>query len=65
MAIANSIRARQIDIGIGGGVESMSLFSMDAVVDPNILADEVFDNEGARNCLMNMGMTAENVAEKY
>jgi acetyl-CoA acyltransferase 1 len=65
MAIANSIRARQIDIGIGGGVESMSLFSMDAVVDPNILSDDVFDNEGARNCLMNMGMTAENVAEKY
>ena len=65
MAIANSIRARQIDIGIGGGVESMSLFSMDAVVDPNILSDDVFENEGARNCLMNMGMTAENVAEKF
>jgi acetyl-CoA acetyltransferase len=45
MAIANSIRARQIDIGIGGGVESMSLFSMDAVVDPNILSDDIFDNE--------------------
>jgi acetyl-CoA acyltransferase 1 len=65
MAIANSIRARQIDIGIGGGVESMSLFSMDAIIDPNILSDDVFDNEGASNCLMNMGMTAENVAERY
>ena len=65
MAIANAIRARQIDIGVGGGVESMSLFSMDAVVDPNILANEVFEVEGARNCLMNMGMTAENVAERY
>ncbi len=63
--IANSIRSRQIDIGIGGGVESMSLFSMEAVVDPNILANDVFEVEGARNCLMNMGMTAENVAEKY
>ena len=43
----------------------MSLFSMEAVVDPNIIASEVFDNEGARNCLMNMGLTAENVAEKF
>ena len=65
MSIANAIRARQIDIGIGGGVESMSLFAMDGVVDPNIISPDVFENEGARNCLMNMGMTAENVAEKY
>jgi acetyl-CoA acyltransferase 1 len=47
MNIANSIRARQIDIGIGGGVESMSLFSMEGVVDPNILAPAVFDCTGA------------------
>lgn len=65
MNIANSIKSGQIDIGIGGGVESMSLFSMDAVVDVNILSNDIFDNEGARNCLMNMGMTAENVAEKF
>ncbi len=65
MSIANSIRARQIDIGVGGGVESMSLFSMDAVVDPSIIDDSVFECEGARNCLINMGMTAENVAKKY
>lgn len=65
MNIANSIRSHQIDFGIGGGVESMSLFSMEAVVDPNIISQDVFDNEGARNCLMNMGMTAENVADKY
>lgn len=65
MNIANAIKSRQIDIGVGGGVESMSLFSMDAIVDINILSNDIFDNEGARNCLMNMGMTAENVAEKY
>ncbi len=52
-------------MGIGAGVESMSLFSMDAVVDVNILSNDIFDNEGARNCLMNMGMTAENVAEQF
>lgn len=65
MNIANSIKAGQIDVGIGAGVESMSLFSMDSVVDVNILSSDIFDNEGARNCLMNMGMTAENVAQKY
>jgi len=65
MNIANAIRSHQIDFGIGGGVESMSLFSMEAVVDPNNLAPDVFEVEGARNCLMNMGMTAENVAEKF
>lgn len=65
MNIANAIRSRQIDIGIGGGVESMSLFSMEAVVDPNIIAEDVFEVEGARNCLMNMGQTAENVAKKF
>ena len=63
--IANAIRARQIDVGIAGGVESMSLFSMEAVVDPNILSQDVFEVEGARNCLMNMGQTAENVAKQF
>lgn len=65
MNIANAIRAGQINFGIGGGVESMSLFSMDNIVDINILSSDIFDNEGARNCLMNMGMTAENVAQQY
>ena len=38
MNIANAIRNREIDIGIGAGVESMSLFSMEGAVDPNILS---------------------------
>jgi len=44
MNIANAIRARQIDIGLGGGVESMSLFAMDGTVDPNILSPKVFEH---------------------
>jgi acetyl-CoA acetyltransferase len=44
MNIANSIRSRQIDIGIGAGVESMSMFSMESGVDPNILSPKVFDH---------------------
>lgn len=45
--IANSIRAGEIDIGIGGGVESMSMFAMTNMVDPGALSDLVFENEEA------------------
>lgn len=65
MHVANAIRSRQIDIGVGGGVESMSLYSMESGVDPNVLSSKVFENEEAQKCLMPMGITSENVAEKY
>jgi acetyl-CoA acyltransferase 1 len=65
MHIANAIRNRQIDIGIGAGVESMSLASMDAQVDVNILSPAVFEHEKAQKCLMPMGLTSENVAEQF
>ena len=39
MNIANQIRVGDIDIGIGGGVESMSMFSMQGVVNPETLSD--------------------------
>lgn len=65
MNIANSIRAKQIDIGIGGGVESMSLYAMDGAVDPNIMSNKVFDHPKAQNCLIPMGITSENVTEAY
>jgi acetyl-CoA acyltransferase 1 len=32
---------------------------------PDLIAEDVFENEKARNCLMGMGQTSENVAEKY
>jgi len=47
MTIANSIRARQIDIGIGAGAESMSSFGMDSGVDPNTLYPKVFEHDKA------------------
>jgi len=37
--IANAIRSGEIDIGIGGGVESMSLFSMMKIVDPGCISE--------------------------
>ncbi|KRX09163.1 Thiolase-like protein [Pseudocohnilembus persalinus] len=63
--IAAKIKAGQIDIGIGSGVESMSLGDMNSSVDPEKISDAVFEHEQARNCLMGMGQTSENVAEKY
>lgn len=61
--VANQIASHQIDIGIGGGVESMSQISMTDTVNPDHLAPAVFEHEQARNCMMPMGITSENVAE--
>jgi acetyl-CoA acyltransferase 1 len=65
MNIVNSIRGRQIDIGIGSGVENMSQYSFNDAIKPDLISDQVYDHEVARNCLMPMGITSENVAEKY
>merc|ERR1712203_916770 len=62
---AAKIKAGVIDVGIGAGVECMSLFDMNNMVDAELISDELFDNEIARNCLQGMGMTSENVAKKY
>jgi len=63
--IANAIRAHEFDFGIGGGVESMTNGDMTAAIDPEKLSPLVFENERTRDCLLPMGMTAENVAEQY
>ena len=43
----------------------MSLFAMEAGVDANLISPQVFDHPIAQTCLMPMGITSENVAEKY
>jgi|EP00354_Favella_ehrenbergii_P008158 acetyl-CoA acyltransferase 1 len=63
--VANAIRAGQISVGIGGGFESMSNAQMADQVNPNLLAEEVFECEAANNCLMPMGITSENVAAEF
>ena len=63
--IASKIKAGVIDIGIGAGLESMSLYDMNGSVNTERISESVFDNEQARNCLMGMGQTSENVAEKF
>jgi len=33
--------------------------------DPEFADEAIYEDEGARNCLMGMGITSENVAAKY
>ena len=67
--IANAISSGQIDAGIGAGVESMSVGggvgggAGDMMKTVN--ASELFNNEFARQSLTPMGITSENVAERY
>lgn len=64
-SIANAIKAGDIEVGIGGGVESMSNFNMQGAVDPNFISEAVFEHEAAQKCLIPMGITSENVASKF
>uniref|UniRef100_A0A0G4H6Y4 acetyl-CoA C-acyltransferase n=1 Tax=Chromera velia CCMP2878 TaxID=1169474 RepID=A0A0G4H6Y4_9ALVE len=63
--IAAQIEAGYIDVGVGGGVESMTNNDMQATLNPEQISENVFEHEGARNCLLPMGITSENVAAKY
>ena len=63
--IANAIASGEISMGIAGGVESMSNGNMMDAVNPNLLSEQVFENEKAQNCLMPMGITSENVAAEF
>lgn len=43
----------------------MSLYDMNSSVNTERISDSVFDHPEARKCLMGMGETSENVAEKF
>jgi len=62
---AAAIRAGIIDVGIAGGVESMSMYPMFGQVDIPKLSPRVKECENAANCLLSMGITSENVAAKW
>ncbi|KAK1077186.1 hypothetical protein LTR33_008293, partial [Friedmanniomyces endolithicus] len=55
-----------IDIGIGGGMESMTRNYGSRAI-PTQLWEELRESpvKNARDCVMSMGITAENVAERY
>jgi len=63
--IAANIRAGVIDIGIAGGVESMSMYPMGSGMDPEKFSKEIGNNTLAASCMVPMGITSENVAEKW
>ncbi|CRG90287.1 hypothetical protein PISL3812_07330 [Talaromyces islandicus] len=66
--IAHAIMVGQIDVGLAGGVESMtrcynsSNRGIPADVSPTLRNSSVKD---ARDCLLPMGLTSENVAQRY
>jgi acetyl-CoA acyltransferase 1 len=63
--ITANIKAGIIDVGMAGGVESMSMYSMATGIDPEKLSPNLFDSDLASACLIPMGITSENVAEKW
>jgi acetyl-CoA acyltransferase 1 len=64
--ISHSILAGQIDVGLAGGVESMSrnyaTKGIPVDVSPDLKESDVKD---ARDCILPMLMTSENVASRY
>jgi len=65
-SIANSIAVGQIDVGIAGGMESMTRnYGTRAI--PTALWPEMKDSpvKDAKDCIMSMGITSENVASRY
>merc|ERR1712136_559279 len=68
-AVANAIKAGMIDAGIGAGVESMTagggVSKGSKQGPPPINQELILANAMARDCLVPMGTTAENVASRY
>ncbi|ETI27351.1 hypothetical protein G647_09541 [Cladophialophora carrionii CBS 160.54] len=64
--IGNSIAVGQIDVGVGAGMESMTKNYGSKAIPVNLwdeLRNSPIDN--ARDCIMPMGLTSENVAKRY
>ncbi|OQO01422.1 hypothetical protein B0A48_12977 [Cryoendolithus antarcticus] len=64
--VAHAIATGTIDVGIGGGMESMTRNYGSRAI-PTQLWEGLKEspNQNARDCIMSMGITAENVAERY
>jgi len=62
--VAAAIKAGQYDVGIGAGVESMTVNTMmDSI--PKAINPAVFQHDKAQECMIPMGNTSENVAAKF
>jgi acetyl-CoA acyltransferase 1 len=65
-SIANSIAVGQIDVGIAGGMESMTRNYGSRAIPTELWSDlKNSEVDTTRDCIMNMGITSENVAERY
>ncbi|KAG0229025.1 3-ketoacyl-CoA thiolase with broad chain length specificity [Actinomortierella wolfii] len=62
--IANAIKAGEIDVGIGAGVESMSN-DYATKSQPSRVSAAIKAGPGAADCLLPMGITSENVAAEF
>lgn len=65
--ISHAIMVGQIEVGLAGGVESMSRNYKATRGIPQDLSPRLKDSEvkAARDCIMPMGITSENVAERF
>ncbi|KAJ1512948.1 3-ketoacyl-CoA thiolase, peroxisomal, partial [Coelomomyces lativittatus] len=62
--IAQAIQSGMLDIGIGAGVESMTMGYGPSAM-PSSMSDTISSFPSCQDCLLPMGITSENVAEKY
>jgi len=64
--VAHSIAVGQIGVGVGGGMESMTRNYGSRAI-PTQLSPQLKESpvKEARDCVMSMGITAENVASRY
>ena len=61
--VAAKIKAGQIECGVGGGFENMSMFDMSTLVPLDTLSPRAFDE--CPNILLTTGQVAENCAEDF
>lgn len=65
-AVSAQIRVGNIDAGIGAGMESMTRNYGSRAIPVNLWPElRESPNHHARDCIMPMGLTSENVAERY
>ncbi len=62
--VAAAIQAGVLDVGIAGGVESMSLTDMASSV-PEINFERVAEHQDAKDCTIPMGATSDEVASRF
>lgn len=60
---AGQIKLGVYDIAIAGGMESMSMMKQDGM--RQYVHEKIMANDEARDCLLPMGITSENVAQRY